>query len=124
MSPRRGLSNRSIHAGGVLYPLTSAHGGAIHQNATVAFGFFILQRMPKTLCVSSLLWRGWEQRSAREVAAAIGTTEKSVERFGSRGLERSSETLVEGVTEERRRAGSSYWWVRPRFASQIGHLRT
>jgi DNA-directed RNA polymerase specialized sigma24 family protein len=27
-----------------------------------------------------LLWRYWEQRSAREMAAAIGATEKSVER--------------------------------------------
>ena len=27
-----------------------------------------------------LLWRYWEQRSARDMAAAIGTTEKSIER--------------------------------------------
>jgi DNA-directed RNA polymerase specialized sigma24 family protein len=31
-----------------------------------------------------LLWRYWEQRSARDVAAAIGTTEKSVERLLAR----------------------------------------
>ena len=35
-------------------------------------------------CWGILLWRYWEQRSARDVAAAIGTTEKSVERLLAR----------------------------------------
>jgi RNA polymerase sigma-70 factor (ECF subfamily) len=43
----------------------------------------ILQRMPERYALI-LLWRYWEQRSAREVAAAIGTTEKSVERLLAR----------------------------------------
>jgi RNA polymerase sigma-70 factor (ECF subfamily) len=43
----------------------------------------VLERMPERYA-SILLWRYWEQRSAREVAAAIGTTEKSVERLLAR----------------------------------------
>jgi RNA polymerase sigma-70 factor (ECF subfamily) len=43
----------------------------------------ILERMPERYAVI-LLWRYWEQRSARDVAAAIGTTEKSVERLLAR----------------------------------------
>jgi RNA polymerase sigma-70 factor (ECF subfamily) len=39
----------------------------------------ILERMPERYGLM-LLWRYWEQRSARDMAAAIGTTEKSVER--------------------------------------------
>jgi RNA polymerase sigma-70 factor (ECF subfamily) len=39
----------------------------------------ILERMPERYGLV-LLWRYWEQRSARDMAAAIGTTEKSVER--------------------------------------------
>jgi len=39
----------------------------------------ILEQMPERYGLV-LLWRYWEQRSAREMAAAIGTTEKSVER--------------------------------------------
>jgi RNA polymerase sigma-70 factor, ECF subfamily len=35
-----------------------------------------------------LLWRYWEQRSTREMAAAIGTTEKSVERVLARARAR------------------------------------
>jgi RNA polymerase sigma-70 factor (ECF subfamily) len=38
-----------------------------------------------------LLWRYWERRSAREVAAAIGTTEKSVERLLARARARFKE---------------------------------
>ena len=41
----------------------------------------VLERMPERYAFI-LLWRYWEQRSARDVAAAIGTTEKSVERPG------------------------------------------
>jgi RNA polymerase sigma-70 factor, ECF subfamily len=43
----------------------------------------VLQRMPERYAFI-LLWRYWEQRSARDVAAAIGTTEKSVERLLAR----------------------------------------
>jgi RNA polymerase sigma-70 factor, ECF subfamily len=43
----------------------------------------ILERMPEHYALI-LLWRYWEQRSARDVAAAIGTTEKSVERLLAR----------------------------------------
>jgi RNA polymerase sigma-70 factor, ECF subfamily len=43
----------------------------------------ILERLPERYALI-LLWRYWEQRSAREVAAAIGTTEKSVERLLAR----------------------------------------
>jgi DNA-directed RNA polymerase specialized sigma24 family protein len=38
-----------------------------------------------------LLWRYWEQRSTREMAAAIGTTEKSVERTLARARARFKE---------------------------------
>jgi RNA polymerase sigma-70 factor, ECF subfamily len=38
-----------------------------------------------------LLWRYWEQRSTREIAAAIGTTEKSVERTLARARARFKE---------------------------------
>ena len=38
-----------------------------------------------------LLWRYWEQRSTREMAAAIGTTEKSVERMLARARARFRE---------------------------------
>jgi RNA polymerase sigma-70 factor (ECF subfamily) len=39
----------------------------------------VLARMPERYGLL-LLWRYWEQRSTRDMAAAIGTTEKSVER--------------------------------------------
>jgi RNA polymerase sigma-70 factor (ECF subfamily) len=39
----------------------------------------VLERMPERYSLV-LLWRYWEQRSAREMAAAVGTTEKSIER--------------------------------------------
>jgi RNA polymerase sigma-70 factor (ECF subfamily) len=39
----------------------------------------VLAHMPERYGLI-LLWRYWEQRSTREMAAAIGTTEKSVER--------------------------------------------
>jgi RNA polymerase sigma-70 factor (ECF subfamily) len=47
----------------------------------------ILEQMPERYGLM-LLWRYWEQRSAREMAAAIGTTEKSVERTLARARER------------------------------------
>jgi RNA polymerase sigma-70 factor, ECF subfamily len=43
----------------------------------------VLGRMPERYALI-LLWRYWEQRSAREIAAALGTTEKSVERLLAR----------------------------------------
>jgi RNA polymerase sigma-70 factor (ECF subfamily) len=43
----------------------------------------ILEQIPERYALV-LLWRYWEQRSTREVAAAIGTTEKSVERMLAR----------------------------------------
>ena len=43
----------------------------------------VLERMPERYALI-LLWRYWEQRSARDVSAAIGTTEKSVERLLAR----------------------------------------
>ena len=43
----------------------------------------VLERMPERYALI-LLWRYWEQRSARDVAGAIGTTEKSVERLLAR----------------------------------------
>lgn len=50
----------------------------------------ILERMPERYGLM-LLWRYWEQRSAREMAAAIGTTEKSVERTLARARARFKE---------------------------------
>ena len=38
-----------------------------------------------------LLWRYWEHRSARDMAVAIGTTEKSVERLLARARARFKE---------------------------------
>ena len=43
----------------------------------------VLERMPERYALI-LLWRYWEQRSARDVAAATATTEKSVERLLAR----------------------------------------
>jgi RNA polymerase sigma-70 factor (ECF subfamily) len=50
----------------------------------------ILEQMPERYGLM-LLWRYWEQRSAREMAAAIGTTEKSVERALARARARFKE---------------------------------
>jgi RNA polymerase sigma-70 factor (ECF subfamily) len=50
----------------------------------------ILEHMPERYGLL-LLWRYWEQRSAREMAAAIGTTEKSVERTLARARARFKE---------------------------------
>jgi RNA polymerase sigma-70 factor, ECF subfamily len=43
----------------------------------------VLAQMPERYALT-LLWRYWEQRSTREMASAIGTTEKSVERMLAR----------------------------------------
>jgi RNA polymerase sigma-70 factor, ECF subfamily len=43
----------------------------------------VLARLPERYALI-LLWRYWEQRSTREMAGAIGTTEKSVERMLAR----------------------------------------
>ena len=50
----------------------------------------VLEQMPERYALM-LLWRYWEQRSAREMAAAIGTTEKSVERALARARARFKE---------------------------------
>jgi RNA polymerase sigma-70 factor (ECF subfamily) len=50
----------------------------------------ILEQMPERYGLM-LLWRYWEQRSARDMAAAIGTTEKSVERTLARARARFKE---------------------------------
>jgi RNA polymerase sigma-70 factor (ECF subfamily) len=50
----------------------------------------VLAQMPERYG-SMLLWRYWEHRSTREMAAAIGTTEKSVERTLARARARFKE---------------------------------
>jgi RNA polymerase sigma-70 factor, ECF subfamily len=50
----------------------------------------VLARMPERYGLI-LLWRYWEQRSTREMALAIGTTEKSVERTLARARTRFKE---------------------------------
>jgi RNA polymerase sigma-70 factor, ECF subfamily len=50
----------------------------------------VLAQMPERYGLM-LLWRYWEHRSAREVAVAIGTTEKSVERTLARARARFKE---------------------------------
>jgi RNA polymerase sigma-70 factor, ECF subfamily len=47
----------------------------------------VLSRIPERYSLV-LLWRYWEQRSIRDIAAAIGATEKSVERTLARARER------------------------------------
>jgi RNA polymerase sigma-70 factor, ECF subfamily len=54
----------------------------------------VLERMPERYALI-LLWRYWEQRSARDVAAAIGTTEKSVERLLARARARFKELWLQ-----------------------------
>ena len=50
----------------------------------------VLAQMPERYGLM-LLWRYWEQRTTREMAAAIGTTEKSVERTLARARARFKE---------------------------------
>ena len=50
----------------------------------------VLEQMPERYALL-LLWRYWEQRSARDMAGAIGTTEKSVERTLARARARFKE---------------------------------
>jgi RNA polymerase sigma-70 factor (ECF subfamily) len=50
----------------------------------------VLAQMPERYGLM-LLWRYWEQRSTREMAVAIGTTEKSVERTLARARARFKE---------------------------------
>jgi RNA polymerase sigma-70 factor (ECF subfamily) len=50
----------------------------------------VLARMPERYSML-LLWRYWEQRSTRDMATAIGTTEKSVERMLARARARFKE---------------------------------
>jgi RNA polymerase sigma-70 factor (ECF subfamily) len=53
----------------------------------------VLARMPERYGLL-LLWRYWEQRSTREMATAIGTTEKSVERALARARAQFKELWV------------------------------
>jgi RNA polymerase sigma-70 factor (ECF subfamily) len=46
-----------------------------------------------------LLWRYWEQRNVREIASAIGTTEKSVERMLARARARFKQVWLERERE-------------------------
>jgi RNA polymerase sigma-70 factor (ECF subfamily) len=50
----------------------------------------VLEQLPERYALV-LLWRYWEQRSAREMAGAIGSTEKSVERTLARARARFKE---------------------------------
>jgi RNA polymerase sigma-70 factor (ECF subfamily) len=50
----------------------------------------VLEQLPERYALV-LLWRYWEQRSARDMAGAIGTTEKSVERMLARARARFKE---------------------------------
>jgi RNA polymerase sigma-70 factor (ECF subfamily) len=54
----------------------------------------VLARMPERYGLM-LLWRYWELRSTREMADAIGTTEKSVERTLARARARFKELWLE-----------------------------
>jgi RNA polymerase sigma-70 factor (ECF subfamily) len=46
----------------------------------------VLQQLPEAY-TAALLWRYWEKRSAREIAASTGRTEKAVERLLARARE-------------------------------------
>lgn len=54
----------------------------------------ILARLPERYSLI-LLWRYWEQRSTRDIATAITTTEKSVERMLARARARFKELWLE-----------------------------
>jgi RNA polymerase sigma factor (sigma-70 family) len=55
----------------------------------------ILAQLPERYSLM-LLWRYWEQRSIREIAAAAGTTEKGVERVLARARARFKKHWIEG----------------------------
>ena len=56
----------------------------------------VLAELPERYALM-LLWRYWEQRTAREMAMAIGTTEKSVERSLARARAKFRELWLKGV---------------------------
>jgi len=58
----------------------------------------VLARIPERYGLV-LLWRYWEQRSVREIATAIGATEKSVERTLARARARFKQVWMKGGTE-------------------------
>jgi RNA polymerase sigma factor (sigma-70 family) len=58
----------------------------------------ILARLPERYAIV-LLWRYWEQQSVREIADAIGTTEKSVERTLARARARFKQAWIEEERE-------------------------
>jgi RNA polymerase sigma-70 factor, ECF subfamily len=53
----------------------------------------VLAQLPERYA-AMLLWRYWEQRTTREMAAALGTTDKSVERMLARARARFKELWV------------------------------
>jgi len=55
----------------------------------------VLVRLPERYSFM-LLWRYWEQRTTRDIAVAIGATEKSVERTLARARARFREIWLEG----------------------------
>ncbi len=61
----------------------------------------VLEQLPERYSLL-LLWRYWEQRSTRDMAAAIGTTEKSVERNLARARARFKEIWLKEQEDDRR----------------------
>lgn len=60
----------------------------------------ILQDLPETYALL-LLWRYWEKKSAREMAAEIGRTEKAVERALARAREQFRRKWEDGERDAR-----------------------
>jgi RNA polymerase sigma factor (sigma-70 family) len=59
----------------------------------------VLRRIPERYALV-LLWRYWQQRSVREIAGAIGATEKSVERTLARARARFRELWLREGSDE------------------------
>jgi RNA polymerase sigma-70 factor, ECF subfamily len=60
----------------------------------------VLAQMPEQYGLL-LLWRYWEQRSTRDIAAALGATEKSVERALARSRARFKDLWLKGSSDVR-----------------------
>ena len=58
----------------------------LDRERTAARAMLVLQQLPEHYS-TILLWRYWEKRSAREIAASTGRTEKAVERLLARARE-------------------------------------
>jgi len=54
----------------------------------------VIARLPERYGLI-LLWRYWEQRSTRDIAQAVGVTEKSVERMLARARARFKQLWLE-----------------------------